>query len=700
MASKSPRDHANAAFRQAVAAHQMGDATGAEAFCKLALTENEKHFDALHLMSLIVATRGEFGDALAFIDRALSVDARSAEAHTNRGRMLNELKRHEEALASYDHALALAPGNALILHNRGSTFLALNRFVQALADFDSVLMARPEFIPARHNRSIILNELGRHAEALTACDELLAVKRDFLPARYNRSVALNNLGRHQEAVAACDELLAIHPGNFDARHNRAIALMRLGRDEEAIAEFETVLQQNPSLGYVRGDLVSAKLRCCHWRGLEDDIRHVVDAVRAGHRASWPFQFLAISESSHDQLLCARAFVASKCPPSPDPIWRNERYRHSRIKLAYLSADLHDHATAHLTAGLFEQHDRSRFETIAVSFGPNTGDDMRARLENAFDQFLDVQHHSDREIAGLLRELEVDIAVDLKGFTLDSRPGIFALRPAPVQVNYLGYPGTMGARYIDYIIADPTTIPEGEDEFYEEKIVRLPDTYQPNWKRPITEQLPNRADCSLPSTGFVFACFNTSYKISPKFFDVWMRLLRAMDGSVLWLIDGTPAVVRNLRREAQLRGVAPDRLVFAPRCKPADHLARHQLADLFLDSLPYGAHTTASDALWAGAPVVTCVGTSFAGRVAASLLNAIGLPELATHSLEQYEALALKLAQDPELLGQVKDKLRRDRNTAPLFDTDRFRRHIEAAFERMYARYQRGDAPESFAAEPI
>jgi predicted O-linked N-acetylglucosamine transferase (SPINDLY family) len=372
-------------------------------------------------------------------------------------------------------------------------------------------------------------------------------------------------------------------------------------------------------------------------------------------------------------------------------------------VAYLSADYHSHATAYLAAGLFEAHDQSRFEAIAISFGPDDSSEMRQRLTRAFDRFIDVRDKSDHAVAALLREMEIDIAVDLKGFTQDARPGILAHRPAPVRVNYLGHPGTMGARYIDYLIADRRIVPEGHERHYAEKIVCLPDSYQANdRKRRIAERMPARVDEGLPDTGFVFCSFNGSFKITPEVFDIWVRLLKAADGSVLWLLDDNAAAVRNLKREAEARGVSAQRLVFAPRRPLDEHLARHRLADLFLDTLPCNAHTTASDALWAGLPLLTCAGNTFAGRVAASLLFAVGLPELITDSLPSYEALAMNLARDPAALAALKAKLVAQRNTAPLFDTERFARHLESAYVTMWERAQRRMPAESFsvaAAQP-
>jgi predicted O-linked N-acetylglucosamine transferase (SPINDLY family) len=375
------------------------------------------------------------------------------------------------------------------------------------------------------------------------------------------------------------------------------------------------------------------------------------------------------------------------------------YQHDRIRLAYLSADFHNHATSYLINELFELHDKSKFEIIAISFGPDRLDEFRMKLAGSVTQFIEVQNQSDFEVARLLRDREIDIAVDLKGYTRDSRPGILAFRPAPIQVNYLGFPGTMGADFIDYIIADRFVIPPAERVCYTEKIVYLPDSYQPNdSKRRIADHTPTRAEAGLPETGFVFCSFNNSYKIGPVVFDCWMRLLHRVAGSVLWLLGSNDAMIRNLRRSAEYRGIAPDRLIFAPRIGLADHLARHRLADIMLDSLPYNAHTTASDALWAGLPVLTCAGSTFAGRVAGSLLTAIGLPELIARSPADYEALALAL--DPDRLAALKAKLAQNRPFSALFDADRYRRHIESAYESMYARHRRGEAPAEFAVTPL
>jgi predicted O-linked N-acetylglucosamine transferase (SPINDLY family) len=379
---------------------------------------------------------------------------------------------------------------------------------------------------------------------------------------------------------------------------------------------------------------------------------------------------------------------------PPPLYRGERYEHSRIRIAYVSGDFRQHPLAQLMAGVFEHHDRSRFETFGVSYGPDDGSELRQRLTRGFDRFIDVAGGSDTEVAELLHREQVDVAIDLGGFTSGGRPHIFSKRPAPVQVSYLGYPGTSGSPVIDYILADEIVIPADQRQFYSEKVVWLPDTYYPNDNlRRIAPETPTRKAAGLPDSGFVFCSFNNSYKITPEVFDVWMRLLREIEGSILWLMASNPSVPDNLRREAASRGVFPERLIFARFVPTDEHLARHRLADLFLDTTHYNAHTTACDALWAGLPVLTRTGDTFTSRVATSLLHAVGLPEMAVTSLDEYAGLALHLARDPSALAAIKAKLAAKRDTMALFDTARLTRHLEAAYAAMVNLSRSGKPPE-------
>jgi predicted O-linked N-acetylglucosamine transferase (SPINDLY family) len=729
MNSQSPP--AAADLRRALELHHAGGLAEAEALYRRVLAQAPKHGEALHYLGLLKAQMGDFESALELAGAAVKADPQSAQAHLglghlraavgqpeaalqsydqalalkpdypealySRGNALQGLKRHEEAVASYDRLLALSPDVPEVLTNRGNALHDLKRYEEAVASYDRALARLPGVAMLHNNRGNTLREMKRFAEALASLDRALALEPGYVEALINRGNVLQDLGRFEEALACFDKALAIEPDHLPALNNRGNVLRDLQRHEEAAKTVARLLELAPDWDYAIGLVFQSQRYSCDWSQYQRNAERLVKAVRDGKKADIPFAFLSVSQSAADQLRCARTYTADKYPASPAPLWTGQKYRHDRIRVAYLSGDFHNHATAYLMAGLFEKHDRRQFEISAISFGPDAADEMRNRLRVAFDQFIDVRDKNDREAALLLREMEVDIAVDLKGFTMDSRVGILAHRPAPIQVNYLGYPGTMGADYMDYIIADRHVIPPGHQAFYTEKIVYLPDSYQVNdSRRRISEHTSSRAESGLPESGFVFCCFNNNYKITPQIFDVWMRLLRRCERSVLWLLDDNAAAVNNLRREAESRGVAPQRLVFAPRVPLAEHLARHRLADLFLDTLPYNAHTTASDALWAGLPVLTCLGDAFAGRVAASLLNAVGLPELVVNSLEQYENLALKLATDGNLLTKIKSGLSRGRMAHPLFDTDRFRRHLEAAYVAMWQRSQRGETPESFA----
>ncbi|HZT51679.1 MAG TPA: tetratricopeptide repeat protein [Stellaceae bacterium] len=603
-----------------------------------------------------------------------------------------------EAEALYKSVLARQPGNFDALHLMGVLELQRRRPDAAAALIGRALAVNPKSAAAHGNLGNALSGLRRYEEAVASYDRALALRPDFAEAFNNRGNALDSLRRHEAALASYDRALALRPDFADALSNRASVLMSLRRFEEAAAALERLQALGTGHAFVAGRLLRARLHCCAWDGYDAAV--ALAATEAGQRGIMPFDMLAISPSPADLRRAAEFWMCAKCPPAAAPLWRGERYRHERIRLAYVSGDFHDHAIMRLMARLFELHDRARFETTALSFGPADGGAMRARLEAAFEHFIDVRQQSDPEIAALIRAREIDIAVDLTGFTAGGRTGILALRPAPIQVSYIGYPGTMGAPYIDYILADRCVIPPEHAPHYAEHVVHLPDSYLvQDGTRQIAGRAPPRAACGLPEAGFVFCSFNNNYKIAPFMFDAWMRLLRAVEGSVLWLIEDNAAAARNLRREAERRGVAPQRLVFAPRVAADAHLARQRCADLFLDTLPYGAHTTAGDALWAGLPLVTCLGSTFVGRVAASLLEAAGLPELVTRSLDGYEALALALARDPARLAALRARLEANRERLPLFDTDRSRRHIESAYRTMWERWQRGEPPAAFAVPP-
>jgi predicted O-linked N-acetylglucosamine transferase (SPINDLY family) len=716
-----------AGFQQAVNLHQRGMLAEAEAAYREILRVSPGHFDATHLLGVIALQTRRPEQAVTLIGQALTMNPGYADAHynlanafgqlqrheealasynraialrpdhvdslSNRGNLLCEMRRYDQALASYARALALQPGYAEVHGNRGNALHALRRYDEALASYDMEIMLKPDHAAAYYNRATVLCELQRHGDALVSFARAIALRPDHAEALSNRGNALCVLGRHEDALISYSRALAAKPDHAAAYQSRGAALRSLRRYRHALLDFDKAIALQPELDLLHGDLLSTKRLICDWTAAGEFFPALERRISAGHAAAHPFGLLNLSDTPALHRKAAEIFVRSHHPASDylPPI--DKRAPGEKIRLGYFSADFHDHATMHLMAGMFEAHDRSKFEINAFSLGPDNNDWMRERVARSFDQFIDLRGRSDWDAARLTRQLGIDIALDLKGFTEDARLGIFSYRAAPIQVSYIGYPGTTGAPYIDYVIADCVIIPKSDLPFYTENVVWLPDTYQANDNtRPIGER-PNRTEAGLPSSGFVFCCFNNTHKITPEVFDIWMRILRCIEGSVLWLFASNPDAVANLRREAIARQVDADRLIFAERMPQKAHLARLGLADLFLDTLPYNAHTTASDALWAGVPVLTCQGNTFASRVGASLLNAIQLPELIAATLADYEARAIDLATRPDEMGRIKTKLLTNRRTAALFDTSRFTRHIEKAYTAMYERYQAGLTPD-------
>ena len=718
-------------YRQALSLHQAGQLPQAEALYRQVLHDHPGHAEALHLLGVAHQQRGDHAQAAILIGKSLAIEGTQATPHSNLAIALHALGRRQEALAALDQALQIKPDYPEALSNRGNVLRETGHLREALASYDKALVARPDRLEIVLNRGQVLQELKREDEALAAFEHVLSLAPGNARAlvgrghalrslhrhaqallSYQRALqadprnhaalvgmgnALQSLRRHPEALEAYGRALEVDPGALEVLNNRGSVLRDMKRYADAAEAFRLLAVSRPDRDYAQSNQLHSQLYCCDWSGYEAGIRRITERVMEGEAADVPFSFLAISTSPEAQLRCARRYVADHYPASVMPLPAPPARRDPRIHVAYLSSDFHAHATAYLMAGLFEKHDRESFRISAISFGPETNDPVRARLAAAFDDFVDVRRKSDLEAAGFVRSLGVDIAVDLKGFTAGNRAGILALRPAPLQVNYLGYPGTMGADYIDYLVADAVVVPPGDHGAYSEKIVTLPDSYQVNdSRRVISGREYTRWEFGLPPQAFVFCCFNNNYKITPEVFAVWMRLLKRVPGSVLWLLEDNADASRNLRSEANRSAVAPERLVFAARMPVEEHLARQRLADLFLDTLPCNAHTTASDALWAGLPVLTCPGRTFAGRVVGSLLHALQMPELVAATLDEYEALALELARNPRKLAAIRERLAERRTNAPLFNTDRLRRHLETAYRGMWQRHVRGEAPAAFS----
>jgi protein O-GlcNAc transferase len=667
-----------------------------------ALTINPRYPKALCHRGDALRALGRTAEALASYDKALAAAPDYAEAHINRGVVLRELARHAEALASFERAVALRPTNIEIRYNRANCLKSLGRFEEALRDYDWVLASNSNAVEAYNNRGCVLEKVGRFAEALASFEAVLALSPHHADALYNRGNMLLKLARFREAIDSYDRVLAIQPERADVWNNRGNALIFLQRYEEAIDAFERTLRLDPDNWTAYALLASCQLNVCNWQKTAQLGAQAKIAAAAGDWSRLdPLGSLHYLDTPVDHLNYSRHWLGQFVPEQPRPLPARAIRQSDRIRIAYLSSDFRNHPVARAIVRLIELHDRSRFECIGISFGSVDSSDIRARILAAFDQFHDVKSETDLSIAELVHRLQIDIAVSLNGHTLGTRPGILAYRPAPIQVTYLGYAGTVGADFIDYILGDEVVLPFDQQPFYCEKIVQLPGCYHMcDETREISPRIPTRAELGLPEDAFVFCCSNQPGKIAASMFDIWMRLLVTVSDSVLWLSHMNEAARANLHREAAARGVSPDRVIFARREElVADHLARHRQADLFLDTLHYNAHSTAIDALWAGLPVLTCPGQAFAGRVGASILRAAGLSELIVSSIVEYEALARKLANDRPLLESIRSKLARNRSTCALFDVKRSCRHIEAAYATMRDIHLRGELPRSFRVEP-
>jgi predicted O-linked N-acetylglucosamine transferase (SPINDLY family) len=712
-------------YERAVALHGRGDLNGARALYEQILRTDPRHAKALHMLGTAALQCGDLQNGVALVRQSLEIDPTQPAAYSALGNALRSLGRPHEALQMFDRALELDPNHLPAHNNRGSALVDVGRLEEAIESYERVLHLAPDHFGALVNCGYAVLRAKQPGRALANFQRALRLRPDSTRALFGYADALRFLRQFKEALAILERGLALEPGNAQGWHDhgcvlhelrrveeavpsyeRAVglnsqdatyhcylgsALLELGRFEAAAASFARGVEIAPDFPYAIGSILEARMAQCDWMQWHQDVERVLAAVNQGKPAIFPIALLVATDLPAAHLELAKAYVRMH-PPVPRA--EIKRYAHPRLRVAYLSADFREHPVSQLLAGVLESHDRERFEVSAIALRALDSSALGQRIRAASDRFLDVSRVSDEVVADTLRQMEVDIAVDLHGITQGMRADILARRAAPVQVSYLGFPATMGASYIDYIIGDRIVIPEGAEDAYTEHIVRLPYSFLPfDDRRTIPEHTPTREEAGLPPTGFVFCDLNNHLKLTPVMFDVWMRILRETPGSCLWLRWARAPVIANLRREAMARGVAAERIVFASKVPTLEeHLARQRLADLFLDTLPYNAHATAAQALWAGVPVLTCQGTAFAGRVASSLLHAVGLPELISRNLQEYEHLALQLARDPERLAALRERLARQRATSPLFDTKGYCRQLEAAFVLMSERQRRGEAP--------
>jgi predicted O-linked N-acetylglucosamine transferase (SPINDLY family) len=723
-----PQQQIQTLIQQGWLFHQQGQFQEAEKIYLQVLRLQPKNFDANQLLGTLSAQTKQFDKALKYLSKALQIKPDFVEGYNNKANVLKELRRLDEAIMSYKKAIQLNPQFAVAFFNLGNAYRELKKNDLAISHFQKAIAIQPNYVDALNNLGLLFVELRRFEDGIAQYARALQIKPDFVEClnnygralifleQYNHAIkifeqaiemkgnygeAYNNMGvafeflqKFPEALACYEKAIEYLPEYGVAYVNQAKSLLELKFLDEALQAYEKASLYNPEINYLFGHLQAIKMQMCLWDGLDENTQIICRGVMNHEKINLPFPMLRLTDDLALQKKCAEINAKDLYPENSKLGPISQRSRKEKIRIGYYSADFHQHATAILMAEFFELHDKNKFEIIAFSFGPKIEDDMRVRLRKSFDQFIEVNDLTNEDVAKLSRELQIDIAVDLKGYTKNLRTGIFAYRAAPIQVNYLGYPGTMGSSYIDYIIADQTLIPPEHYAGYSEKIMALPNSYQPNDRqRKISEELVTKKDCGLPDDGFIFCCFNNNYKITPKRFNSWMYLLKQVPGSVLWVFEDNAFASANLIKEAEAKGISADRIIFAKFTNPSKHLARIRLADLFLDTSFYNAHTTASDALWVGLPILTCCGNSFASRVAASLLNAIEVPELITHSEEEYTQVALELATNPKKLLEIRNKIIQNKLSTPLFNTHLFTQHMEQGYVEMMNRYDQGLAPD-------
>lgn len=696
-------------YTAALSHHRAGELAQAEKLYRQVLTANPTHADALHMLGVVYYQTGRSELAVNSIAQALAINPKNTDYLNHYGLSLRAAGQPEAAIRHFQQAVLLQPKDLDIQFNLANTLLTLDRFEEAAGYYRRMLRVMPKNDDIREALCHCLTTLGNQAQAIghfvqaeAFFAEALQFNTNDAAIYYNLGNAERELGKAAEAAKHYAKTIQLTPDDADAHNNLGNVQRELGQLDLAIASYQKALKLNPQLYHAQVHLVHQKQHMCDWQGLDDQISQIRSWVTTVPSAQIsPFAFLAMpGTTAKEQKQCADNWVNNRYAALIE-YGKQLNFAHAakpankKIKIGYMSADFRLHPLAFLISELLELHDRSQFEIIGFSYGADDKTPARKRIENAFDAFYDIRQLSEIDAAKKVHACGIDILVDLTGFTQNSRCGIVALRPAPISINWLGFPGTMGSfiggdsnakPLFDYLLTDCFITPAEAAGNYAEALAMLPYSYQPNDRKRPLAKTPSRADCALPDNAFVFCSFNQSFKITADFFNIWMRLLKATPNSVLWLLDCNRWAKQNLIAQAALQGIASERLIFAPRVSIAEHLARHVHANLFLDTLPYNAHTTCSDALWMGVPVLTCTGDTFAARVAGSLLKAAGLEKLITYTLEDYENKALWLAENPQRLEEMKQKLIAERLTSALFDTERFVAAVEAVYKNIWLKH--------------
>ena len=648
----------------------------------------------LDVMATANQKLGNLDAYVAIYDQILKLKPDDDVAYNNMGIVLAEQDKLEEAVEAFSKALSINSSNAETYNNLGNALQKQGQFEEAVEAYKKSVSINPDNAETYNNMGTAIKEQGELAEAIEVYKKAIAIKPDYAEAYTNLGSVLKDQGKLKEAMEAYNKSTSLKPDNAEAYNNMGVTLADQGMLEEAIEAYKKALSINPDYEGARAEKLYHQAHICDWNDIVED-RKLIPDLGTSKKFITPFSMLFLEDAPNRHLLRAEIYAKAKYPQKPLPLPAKPLEKPKRIRIGYFSSDFQEHPVAYLIAKVLEQHNRDKFEVFGYSLHGSSSSDMRQRLKNSFDCFTDFQGMSDKDIALRARQDEIDIAIDLNGYSKNSRTGLFAYRSAPIQISYLGYPSTMGADFMDYIIADENLIPTTSQKYYSEKLLYLPNTYMATDDgRELSKKPMNRSDEGLPNDAFVFCCFNNNYKISSAEFGIWMRLLNKVEGSVLWLRQSNKLSRQNLQNEARKQKIDPTRIVFADRAPMDEHLSRQSLADLFIDTFSFNAHTTATEALWAGLPVVTKAGQGFAARVAGSILNAVGLPELITENEENYEALILDLATNPTKLAKVKEKLASNRVTHPLFDTELYTKHLEEGYQRAYQNYFEGKAPQT------
>lgn len=681
-------------LQQAVQAFEGGNMGRADSILTRVLQAEPKNLPALHILGLVKVSQKKYEEAVELLSKAARISPNEESIQFNLAKALVDCGFQKRSLPHHQKAVSLSPNNAGAWLNYGKAVSNLGRHEEALEYFDRAISLKPDYVEALLNKGAALKELRSYESALSFAEQALVLDPALAEGWSNKGIALKELERYEEALASYDEAIRLKPDYGDAWSNKAIVLNILNQHAEAAKCYFRALELSIGQTYLLGQAHHQMMLICDWTNFEKITHEISLQIENDRKCAEPFGFQGIAQSEDLLRKCAVSYSEAKFPEMAN-LAGGKKYHHEKIRIGYVCGEFREQATSILLTRIWELHDQSKFEIFAFDNGWSDGSKYRQRIEKSFSKVYDISHLADFDAAKLIAENEIDILVNLNGFFGLGRQGVFAYRPAPLQVNYLGFPGTIGAPYIDYMIADELVVPPSSQEHYVEKIAYLPDSYQANDdQRRISSRKFTKSELGLPEEGFIFACFNNSYKITPTTFDLWARILKSVKGSVLWILLDNATAGDNLIKEVSARGIASERLIFAGRLDLAEHLARHQLADLFLDTLPYNAHTTASDALWSGLPVLTLMGDTFPGRVSASLLTAIGLPQLITYTEDEYVALAIDLAKNPIKMREIKVRLMKNIMTEPLFNSNIFSKNIEMLFSKMMARYSAGLMPET------